>query len=91
MGWRARSGVRSRTWPSRRVGAEIPERRREALDELLRAEEPEQAIIFCRTKIGAARLATPGSRGPLGGLVFDSSIARPAAEQPRTPGAQVTA
>jgi ATP-dependent RNA helicase DeaD len=35
------------------VGAkEKPER----LVELLRAEEPEQAIIFCRTKIGASRL-----------------------------------
>ena len=28
----------------------------ERLTEVLRAEEPEQAIIFCRTKIGAARL-----------------------------------
>ncbi len=41
---------------------------------------------------GAARLATPGSRGPLGGLVFDSSSARPAVEEHhRTPGAEVTA
>ena len=31
-------------------------RKTERLVEVLRAEEPEQAIIFCRTKIGAARL-----------------------------------
>jgi ATP-dependent RNA helicase DeaD len=31
-------------------------RKTERLIEVLRAEEPEQAIIFCRTKIGAARL-----------------------------------
>ena len=30
--------------------------RSERLVEVLRAEEPEQAIIFCRTKIGTARL-----------------------------------
>jgi ATP-dependent RNA helicase DeaD len=36
---------------------EVPAREKPAkLVELLRAEEPEQAIIFCRTKIGAARL-----------------------------------
>jgi ATP-dependent RNA helicase DeaD len=36
---------------------EVPGREKAArLIELLRAEEPEQAIIFCRTKIGAARL-----------------------------------
>jgi ATP-dependent RNA helicase DeaD len=36
---------------------EVPGRRKtERLIELLRAEEPEQAIIFCRTKIGASRL-----------------------------------
>ncbi|HEY8779676.1 MAG TPA: DEAD/DEAH box helicase, partial [Solirubrobacterales bacterium] len=36
---------------------EVPAREKAAkLIELLRAEEPEQAIIFCRTKIGAARL-----------------------------------
>jgi ATP-dependent RNA helicase DeaD len=36
---------------------EVPAREKaERLVELLRAEEPEQAIIFCRTKIGAARL-----------------------------------
>jgi ATP-dependent RNA helicase DeaD len=36
---------------------EVPGREKaEKLIELLRAEEPEQAIIFCRTKIGAARL-----------------------------------
>ncbi|MGH2982587.1 MAG: DEAD/DEAH box helicase [Solirubrobacterales bacterium] len=36
---------------------EVPGREKAAkLVELLRAEEPEQAIIFCRTKIGAARL-----------------------------------
>src|SRR3954468_15660790 len=41
-------------------GREKPDR----LVELLRAEEPEQAIIFCRTKIGAARLdRTLGDRG----------------------------
>jgi ATP-dependent RNA helicase DeaD len=33
-----------------------PRRKTERLIEVLRAEEPEQAIIFCRTKIGAARL-----------------------------------
>jgi ATP-dependent RNA helicase DeaD len=33
-----------------------PRRKTERLVEILRAEEPEQAIIFCRTKIGAARL-----------------------------------
>jgi ATP-dependent RNA helicase DeaD len=33
-----------------------PRRKLERLAEVLRAEEPEQAIIFCRTKIGAARL-----------------------------------
>jgi ATP-dependent RNA helicase DeaD len=33
-----------------------PRRKTERLVEVLRAEEPEQAIIFCRTKIGAARL-----------------------------------
>jgi ATP-dependent RNA helicase DeaD len=31
-------------------------RKAECLIEVLRAEEPEQAIVFCRTKIGAARL-----------------------------------
>jgi ATP-dependent RNA helicase DeaD len=36
---------------------EVPAREKGArLIELLRAEEPEQAIIFCRTKIGASRL-----------------------------------
>jgi ATP-dependent RNA helicase DeaD len=36
---------------------EVPAREKASkLVELLRAEEPEQAIIFCRTKIGAARL-----------------------------------
>jgi ATP-dependent RNA helicase DeaD len=36
---------------------EVPGREKAAkLVDLLRAEEPEQAIIFCRTKIGAARL-----------------------------------
>ena len=36
---------------------EVPGREKAAkLIELLRAEEPEQAIIFCRTKIGATRL-----------------------------------
>jgi ATP-dependent RNA helicase DeaD len=33
-----------------------PRKKQERLVEVLRAEEPEQAIIFCRTKIGAARL-----------------------------------
>jgi ATP-dependent RNA helicase DeaD len=33
-----------------------PREKLERLVEVLRAEEPEQAIIFCRTKIGAARL-----------------------------------
>ncbi len=36
---------------------EVPGREKtDRLIEVLRAEEPEQAIIFCRTKIGAARL-----------------------------------
>jgi ATP-dependent RNA helicase DeaD len=36
---------------------EVPANRKsERLVELLRTEEPEQAIIFCRTKIGASRL-----------------------------------
>jgi ATP-dependent RNA helicase DeaD len=36
---------------------EVPAKEKAArLVELLRAEEPEQAIVFCRTKIGAARL-----------------------------------
>jgi ATP-dependent RNA helicase DeaD len=36
---------------------EVPPREKtDRLIEVLRAEEPEQAIIFCRTKIGAARL-----------------------------------
>jgi ATP-dependent RNA helicase DeaD len=36
---------------------EVDQRQKtERLIEVLRAEEPEQAIIFCRTKIGAARL-----------------------------------
>ena len=36
---------------------EVPAKEKASrLVELLRAEEPEQAIIFCRTKIGAARL-----------------------------------
>jgi ATP-dependent RNA helicase DeaD len=36
---------------------EVPAKEKpEKLVELLRAEEPEQAIIFCRTKIGASRL-----------------------------------
>jgi ATP-dependent RNA helicase DeaD len=36
---------------------EVPARRKtERLVEVLEAEEPEQAIIFCRTKIGAAKL-----------------------------------
>ena len=36
---------------------EVPDREKAArLVELLRTEEPEQAIIFCRTKIGASRL-----------------------------------
>ncbi len=36
---------------------EVPAKEKAArLIELLKAEEPEQAIIFCRTKIGAARL-----------------------------------
>ena len=33
-----------------------PRKKLERLVEVLKAEEPEQAIIFCRTKIGAARL-----------------------------------
>jgi ATP-dependent RNA helicase DeaD len=33
-----------------------PKQKLERLAEVLKAEEPEQAIIFCRTKIGAARL-----------------------------------
>jgi ATP-dependent RNA helicase DeaD len=33
-----------------------PRAKTERLVEVLRAEEPEQAIIFCRTKVGAARL-----------------------------------
>ncbi len=33
-----------------------PRKKTERLIEVLKAEEPEQAIIFCRTKIGAARL-----------------------------------
>jgi ATP-dependent RNA helicase DeaD len=33
-----------------------PRNKTERLIEVLKAEEPEQAIIFCRTKIGAARL-----------------------------------
>ena len=33
-----------------------PRHKTDRLVEVLRAEEPEQAIIFCRTKIGAARL-----------------------------------
>ncbi|HET6571612.1 MAG TPA: DEAD/DEAH box helicase, partial [Solirubrobacterales bacterium] len=33
-----------------------PRKKLERLAEVLKAEEPEQAIIFCRTKIGAARL-----------------------------------
>ncbi|MSO40944.1 MAG: DEAD/DEAH box helicase [Solirubrobacterales bacterium] len=33
-----------------------PRNKKERLVEVLKAEEPEQAIIFCRTKIGAARL-----------------------------------
>ncbi len=33
-----------------------PRQKAERLVELLKTEEPEQAIIFCRTKIGAARL-----------------------------------
>ena len=33
-----------------------PREKTERLIEVLKAEEPEQAIIFCRTKIGAARL-----------------------------------
>jgi ATP-dependent RNA helicase DeaD len=33
-----------------------PRRKTERLVDVLRAEDPEQAIIFCRTKIGAARL-----------------------------------
>jgi len=33
-----------------------PRNKTERLIDVLRAEEPEQAIIFCRTKIGAARL-----------------------------------
>jgi ATP-dependent RNA helicase DeaD len=33
-----------------------PRQKTDRLIEVLRAEEPEQAIIFCRTKIGAARL-----------------------------------
>ena len=33
-----------------------PRKKTERLVDVLRAEEPEQAIIFCRTKIGAARL-----------------------------------
>jgi ATP-dependent RNA helicase DeaD len=33
-----------------------PRKKTDRLIEVLRAEEPEQAIIFCRTKIGAARL-----------------------------------
>jgi ATP-dependent RNA helicase DeaD len=42
---------------------EVPGREKaEKLIELLRAEEPEQAIIFCRTKIGAARLDKALSR-----------------------------
>jgi len=41
---------------------------------------------------GAARLAHPGGRGALAGLVFDSSSAPPVAGgAPRTPGAPVTA
>ena len=33
-----------------------PREKTDRLIEVLKAEEPEQAIIFCRTKIGAARL-----------------------------------
>jgi ATP-dependent RNA helicase DeaD len=33
-----------------------PKRKTDRLIEVLRAEEPEQAIVFCRTKIGTARL-----------------------------------
>ncbi|GIK78812.1 MAG: hypothetical protein BroJett022_25020 [Actinomycetes bacterium] len=33
-----------------------PKRKTDRLVEVLRAEEPEQAIVFCRTKIGTARL-----------------------------------
>ena len=41
---------------------------------------------------GAARLATPGARGALAGLVFDSSSARSApGGHPRAPGAPVSA
>jgi ATP-dependent RNA helicase DeaD len=36
---------------------EVPARRKvDRLVEILRSEEPEQAIVFCRTKVGAARL-----------------------------------
>jgi len=45
---------------------EVPPReKRGRLVEVLRAEEPEQAIIFCRTKIGAARLDEELRRGGL--------------------------
>jgi N-acetylglucosamine kinase-like BadF-type ATPase len=41
---------------------------------------------------GAARLANPGARGALAGLVFDSStVSSVAGGHPRTPGAPVTA
>ncbi|MGZ5386457.1 MAG: DEAD/DEAH box helicase, partial [Solirubrobacterales bacterium] len=33
-----------------------PKDKTDRLIEVLKAEEPEQAIIFCRTKIGTARL-----------------------------------
>ena len=39
-----------------------PRNKTTRLIEVLRAEEPEQAIIFCRTKIGAARLDDAASR-----------------------------
>ena len=41
---------------------------------------------------GAARLAVPGARGALAGLVFDSSsVSSYSGEHPRTPGSPVTA
>ena len=44
-----------------------PSKKLERVTEVLKAEEPEQAIIFCRTKIGAARLEQRARRqGPAG-------------------------
>jgi ATP-dependent RNA helicase DeaD len=42
-----------------------PRKKLDRLVEVLKAEEPEQAIIFCRTKIGAAKLGDQLSEGGL--------------------------